>query len=171
MARKPGKSESLTIRLDPKTRFMLEFVARLRGQTITTVVERAIYDAASRAKIESEYNEPDMTWSDFWSLSEGERALRIASAPALMPTYDEEKRLAFAKEHWPFFYASSHKVAFHPVNVAILWPDIDDYIAEHEKFRAEDYHHAGQVMALVLKNAGLPTPKWPQPELEDVIPF
>lgn len=51
--KKAGKSESLTIRLDPKMRFALEFVARLNGQTITKVIERAVTDAADRTKVDN----------------------------------------------------------------------------------------------------------------------
>jgi predicted HicB family RNase H-like nuclease len=46
-----ARSETLSLRLDPKLRFAVEFIARLRGQTITTAVERAIKDAADSAVI------------------------------------------------------------------------------------------------------------------------
>ena len=32
------KTETLSLRLDPKTKFILEFVARINGQTLTTVI-------------------------------------------------------------------------------------------------------------------------------------
>lgn len=187
MAKKPSKSETLTIRLDPKTRFMLEFVSRLRGQTITTVVERAITEAANRATIESIENDYsrggnttlELSWRDFWSISDGERALKMAEKEELHPTFDEEKRFAFAKEHWPFFWASSSRIRPQQHFIDILWPRIDEFIAIHEQERSQDYFAAGKAMQNALQDAKLKAPEWPQPkpppkasrELDDEIPF
>src|SRR5689334_25192254 len=86
LARKSAKSETLTIRLDPKTRFMLEFVARLRGQTITTVVERAIADAADAATIpEFDFvgkKTGELNWKQFWDVAQGIREIKMAEEPA-----------------------------------------------------------------------------------------
>lgn len=166
MAKRPSKSETLTIRLDPKTRFMLEFVSRLRGQTITTVVERAIAEAANRATLEPEYNyrgNPDepRTWRDFWSVSDGERALKIAAEPELHPTYEEEKRLAFAKAHWPFFYMNPATTQLRSAYVEILWPRIDEFIANHEETKHRDFFLTGKYMAEALVAAKIQPPEWP----------
>src|SRR5690554_1708912 len=104
-AQKAKKSESLTIRLDPKTRFILEYLSRLKGQSITTVVERAITSAADREPIQlpNPFDEDipaEFGWQHFWHVSEGIRALRIAETRQFYPEYEEEKRLAFCKEHW-----------------------------------------------------------------------
>lgn len=174
MARKPGKSESLTIRLDPKTRFMLDFIARLRGQSITTVVERAIYDAASRATIGQGYGEED--WEAFWSVSEGIRALKLARERALFPTFEELRRLDFCLEHWPFFFTSSKGDEFRPALLDILWPEIDDLVEMHETRKREDYFAAGKFMQRRLSSANIAPPDWPigsgkKIDIDDEIPF
>ncbi len=46
-SRRGPKAMALLLRLDPKTRFILELTARIKGQSITTVVERAIKETAT----------------------------------------------------------------------------------------------------------------------------
>ncbi|MCH4546858.1 hypothetical protein MK632_13845 [Rhizobium changzhiense] len=191
MARTPakgGKTEMLNIRLDPKTRFILEYMSRLRGQTITTVVERAIIAAASGTPIvrESEYERQEITWQDLWDVSEGVRALEISEVPELYPTYEEERRVAFVRTHWPFFFTGENKRRYLNHYVDVLWPRIDEFIQIHEDMKHQDYYAAGHAMADALKNAKLQPPKWPldqQPaatgksggnfsrDLDDDIPF
>ncbi|MDW9908843.1 hypothetical protein [Sinorhizobium meliloti] len=181
-----GKTEMLTIRLDPKTRFLLDYVARLNGQTITTVVERAIRTAATNNSIpqQGQYD-PDITWEDLWDVSEGVRKLKMAAIPELYPTYEEEQRLTFAREHWPFFYSSQKAEKFITPYVDVLWPRIDEFVQMHEEGRVRDYFAAGAAMQQALKEANLRAPNWPieeKPEpkrepgnfsrdLDDDIPF
>ncbi|TPJ52738.1 hypothetical protein [Mesorhizobium sp. B2-6-4] len=181
-----AKSQTLTIRLDLKTKFMLEFVSRLRGQNITTVVERAVATVAGAETIpRGGQFEPDLTWQALWSVSEGVRTLRVADVPELFPTYEEERRLAFAKEHWPFFYTNRGCRVLQQFYVDVLWPRIEDFISLHEAKRHENYFGAGQAMQEALRAAKLQAPEWPvKPEpatpptpktsgrdLDDEIPF
>ena len=157
-----AKSLTLTIRLDLKTRFMLEFMSRLRGQNITTVVERAVATVASQETIERPgHLDPDITWQQLWSVSDGVRALKVADVPELFPTYEEERRLAFAKEHWPFFYTNRNARVIQQFYVDVLWPRIDDYIQLHEAKRHENYFGAGEAMKAALSAAKLQPPEWP----------
>ena len=170
MGRKPSKSETLTIRLDPKTRFMLEFVSRLRGQSITVVVERAIAMAADHAIFSEDggfrsSETIERSWRDFWSVNEGERALKIAGEAALHPQYDEERRLAFAKKHWAFFYTSEKTATMRSAYLEILWPRIDEFVALDEEKKAENYWAAAQAMQQAIKAAGVEPPVWP-PKVE-----
>jgi hypothetical protein len=166
-----GKTEMLTIRLDPKTRFLLDYVARLNGQTITTVVERAIMTAASSNTI-SRHGEyaADISWHDIWDISEGVRTLRIARVPEMYPTYEEERRLSFAREHWPFFYTSASGDNLINKYVDVLWPRIDEFVQLHEQGRTKDYFAAGNAMKEVLREAKLRVPDWPVEQPED-LPF
>jgi len=187
MAREPkaAKSETLTIRLDPKTRFILEYLSRLKGQTITTVVERAIVGAASQEMVEDpQYpGQPD-SWQRFWDVSDGCRALRMYERPEFFPTYEEERRLAFCKEHWPFFWGNPDRGRFLNHYVDVLWPRIDEFVQMHEDQKANDYFAAGKAMQEALRNAKLKAPDWPIPQknvetpskpksrdLDDEIPF
>ncbi|WP_156464925.1 hypothetical protein [Mesorhizobium sp. Root552] len=180
MGKRPSKSETLTIRLDPKTRFMLDFVARLRGQSITTVVERAISDAANRANISTELDYAGntreiRTWRDFWSVYEGERALKIAQESELHPTFEEERRLAFAKQFDDFFFTKSGDIRTGYVEV--LWPRIDEFVEIYEQTKTSNYFAAGEAMKAALTSARVAAPDWPKKvpaksrDLDDEIPF
>lgn len=163
MAREPKgpKSESLTIRLDPKTRFVLEYVSRLKGQTITTVVERAILAAAEQEGVTDHFLGGSLSWSDFWDVSDGVRALKMAERREFFPTYEEERRLLFCKEHWPFFYGSDDFTFYLNYYVDILWPRIDEFMQIHDDNRMTDYFAAGRAMQEALEGAKLKAPKWP----------
>ncbi len=159
--RKSVKSETLTIRLDPKTRFMLEFVSRLRGQTITTVVERAIAQAADSAVIETE--ERPYNWKDYWHVSDGIRALKIAGEAELFPTYEEEKLLQFANDHKPFLMDGGFGSYRAPGGkyIDMLWPKIQEYFQIWEQTKATDFWAAGKRMAEDIRAAGVKPPDWP----------
>lgn len=164
------KSETLTIRLDPKTRFILEFLSRLKGQSITTVVERAIVKAADDETLVDHDDNIYLGWKDLWDVSEGVRALKIAARPELFPTYEEEKRLAFCREHWPFFWVTSSLKEFQTQYVDVLWPRIDEYIQIHEEQKTTNFYAAGTAMKEALQIAKLDPPNWP-PSIDDEIPF
>ncbi|TAX91990.1 hypothetical protein ELH97_08660 [Rhizobium leguminosarum] len=162
-ASKNPKSEALTIRLDPKTRFILDYMARFKGQTITTVVERAILAAAANTVITrpDDYGEHNITWQDLWDVSEGVRALEVSKVPELITTFEEERRLAFVRSHWPFFYTDEDKKIYLNHYVDLLWPRIEEFMQLHEDMKHKDYYAAGNAMLEALKNAKLSTPTWP----------
>lgn len=160
MAKKTTKSETLTIRLDPKVRFQLQFMARLKGQSLTTVVERAIAEAANRTGFQNEYQQEN-TWRDFWDVNEGVRELRIAGEPELMPTYEEEERLKFALTHWQFFYTAPSCGDPREAYISVLWPRIDEFIELHKETLSTDFFAAGKAMQKVLNEANLKEPSWP----------
>ncbi|MDM9629517.1 hypothetical protein QTL95_26900 [Rhizobium sp. S152] len=163
---KSGKTETLTIRLDPKTRFILEYMSRLKGQTITTVVERAIVAAAAQETVVDREYGHQLTWDEFWDVSEGVRSLNLASRREFFPTFEEERRLEFAKTHWPFFFATRNKTI--PLNhyIDILWPRIDEFIQIHEDNKAQggDWFGAGKAMQEALRKSNLKAPDWPVKE-------
>ena len=159
MAKKSTKSETLTLRLDPKTRFMLEFVARLKGQTITTVFERAIQDAADQTRIDK-YNGLVYTWKNYWNVEQGVRDILIFGEPTLRPTFEEEKRLEFTRKYWPFFYTTSEKMIIQNDYIGILWGRIKEFTELDEASRTTNYWAAGDAMEAALKTAHVTPPKW-----------
>ncbi|CAM1632524.1 unnamed protein product [Bartonella choladocola] len=180
MAKKPAKSETLTLRLDPKTRFMVEFISRLRGQTITTVFERSIQDTADQATFYDDDIHSDVNWQKFWDVEEGIRTLRIAMSKSLRPTYEEERLLQFTDKFWPFFYTDIKCKIFVRVYISVLWERIEEFVELDEKNRQNDYWTAGQAMEDVLKNAHVTPPRWKEllrvrnnssDELDKDIPF
>lgn len=182
MAKRPSKSESLTIRLDPKTRFMLDFVARLRGQSITTVVERAISAAADAAEVTKDGNVRN--WRFYWDVNDGIRAIRIARTPNLHPTYEEDKRLRFTEFYWPFFYLDNRRQTLNPTALDVLWPIIDELVALYDEMKTQNIEAPAEVMVARLSAAKIEVPDWQGrlgiekeipwsrgQELDDTLPF
>ncbi|MEN3930693.1 hypothetical protein WJT86_06395 [Microvirga sp. W0021] len=163
--KRPPKGETLTIRLDTKNRFMLDFMARLKGQTITMVIERALADAAERTVIHKKSpfsrNDYSENWKDYWDVNEGIRSLKIYQENELFPTYEEEKRLQFTKIHHVFFYKDNTFSIFIPHYIEILWPRIDEFIKLWDETKSKDYFEAGMEMLRAISEAGLRPPTWP----------
>lgn len=164
--KKTPRSETLTIRLDPKSRFMLEFLSRLKGQTITTVVERAIADAAGRERVavDRPFTNGELvdekTWRDFWSVSEAERGLKLARLPDVHPTYEEERRLDFATRWWQFFFINSEAMTVDRQLADILWPQINRFIEIEQENQTTNVLAVGDAMSQALRQAGIDPPEW-----------
>lgn len=154
--KRSGKTEVLSMRLDPKTRFLVDVVAKVRGQSISTVVERAILEVADSLQIGNNQN-----WRHYWSISEGVRALNMAAEPNLYPNYEEESRLEFAKRHWQFFYNNEKCTNPRTAYIDVLWPMIDNFLDLWERTKAREHFAAGKAMQKALRDADIQPPEWP----------
>lgn len=183
---KRSKTESLSLRLDPKTKFILEFVARINGQSITTVVERAIKNSSQSVfvnpnRIDDE--EPPRNWTQFWDPDESVRTLKLISDSDYPTTFEEDEILSFVKDHWRFFYTSPMRHSVVPAYVQILWPNMDRYLEIWKNKRTENWWLAGEAMKADLAKAQVASPEWPpkpkemapkkapSTDLDDEIPF
>jgi hypothetical protein len=175
-----SKTETLSLRLDPKTKFSLEFVARVNGQTLTTIVERAIRASCDQVGIAVNDFET-ANWQRFWDPEEGVRTLKLLACVGYQSTYDEDDLRNFTKAHWEFFYRTQDASIPQRGFVEVLWPRIGTYRQIWHEQRESDYWAAGRTMATDLTNAKLQPPDWPRkvspPEpkktddLDDEIPF
>lgn len=161
------KTQTLSLRLDPKTRFILEFMSRVRGQSITVVVERAIKEAADRVGIgpTHDYNNnelPQPTWTDFWDPDDGVRALKLFANNHYQTTFDEDEIRRFTLDHWEFFYTSEKVTTPRRGFINILWPRLDKYLAIWRETKSSDYWAAGIQMASDLSAAKVSAPIWPR---------
>ena len=177
-AKRPAKTQSLSLRLDPKTRFVLEFVARIKGQSITAVVERAIKETADNVWIGgNNIDERGHNWADFWDANDGVRILKLLADSNYPTSYDEDELRAFTLAHRQFFYTNSD-TSPHRSFIEILWPSIDSYLEIWREKKSEDYWAAGEAMKKDISAARVATPDWPpkaEPkaprDLDDEIPF
>lgn len=157
---KRAKTETLSLRLDPKTKFMLDFLARVQGQSITTVVERAVHKVASGVSV-APLDEDEKTWASFWDASEGVRTLKLIADANYPTNYEEDELLSFAKIHWPFFYQSDRAITPRQSYVDLLWPKIDTYLDLWKNGRQTNYWAAGEAMRADLTAARIVAPDWP----------
>lgn len=177
-SKRGAKTEVLSIRMDPKTRFVIEFIARIRGQSITTVVERALQETADRTGVTGSgdgYGN-EKTWRDYWHISEGVRWIMVVSEANLFSSYEEEYKLDFIQTHWPFFYNSAKRISYNEWAIGVLWPRIDEFVDIWTRTKSTDYFAAGKAMQEAIRQAGLRPPEWPikaakQEDLDDDIPF
>ncbi len=157
---KRSKSETLSLRLDPKTKFMLDFMSRVQGQSITTVVERAVQKVAAGVSV-ADYNSDDRTWATFWDASEGVRTLNLLGDANYPTNFEEDELLSFAQTHWPFFYATDRATTPRRAFVDVLWPKVDDYLNLWREKRQSNYWAAGEAMRAELEAARIVAPEWP----------
>jgi hypothetical protein len=185
---KRQKTETLSLRLDPKTRFMLDVLARVGGHSITTVVDRAIREAADRTLIYEikDYNgniTDQKIWSDYWNPNEGLRMLNLLSEKNYPTNYEEDELIAFTKTHWPFFYTNEKFTNLRNAYVEILWPNISKYLEKWREIKNENFWTVGEDMKKDLSTARVQPPEWPPgskkteasrggyADLDDEIPF
>jgi hypothetical protein len=168
------KTETLSLRLDPKTKFILEFVVRTTGRTLTTIIERAIRTSCAEVTIGGDGH----SWDYFWDPDTGVRTLKLLACRDYPSNYDEDELRGFIKAHWQFFYAHIDSHEPRRAYVEILWPKIEEYQRIWRDQRGSNYWAAGAAMAADLSAAQLKTPNWPpaaQPArkkpFDDEIPF
>lgn len=165
-ARRSAKTQSLSLRLDPKTKFILEFVARVKGQSITTVVERALKEAADNVSLGSDWDEAGnrsegRRWIHFWDPSEGVRTLRLLAEPAYPTNFDEDDLRDFTLVHWQFFYTDVKGASPRRSYIDILWPKIETYFSIWQDQKDKNYWAAGEAMTKDIRAARVQTPEWP----------
>jgi len=95
--RKPSqgarKTETLTLRLDPKAKFTIDLLSRTRRQSITTVIESAIDEMAYDQDVDT----PEGKWTlgsavtEVWSTDEAVRFLRMCEFMPGLLTHEEQR--------------------------------------------------------------------------------
>ena len=91
------KTETLTLRLDPKVKMMIELISRIRRQSITGVVEAAIEETAfdldapffDRGEIHN--HTLAVIFSEVWSSDESERFINMCYHFPTLLTYEEQR--------------------------------------------------------------------------------
>ncbi|MGU9820052.1 hypothetical protein [Pseudomonas sp. LF090] len=91
------KTETLTLRLDPKVKLMIELISRIRRQSITGVVEAAIeeiaFDLDAPVMSGGEPNPMSLlgTVGEIWSTDESERFVNLCVHLPSLITYEEQR--------------------------------------------------------------------------------
>lgn len=90
---KLSRSETVTVRLDPKLRYLAELAARKQRRTVSSFIEWAIEDTLKRIRISEDQNN-DLTIYDealtLWDVDDADRFARLAlNFPELL-THDEQ---------------------------------------------------------------------------------
>ena len=144
--RKPSqgakKTETLTLRLDPKAKFTIDLLARIRRQSITAVIEAAIDEIAYDQDVKFNEDGKNATWSlgsaitEIWSTDEAERFINLCYFMPDLLTH-EELRIWETITSSECFYADS--ATRNPTHWKLMGVSIDvtrlraywDYLLEH----------------------------------------
>lgn len=133
----------------------------MQGQSITTLVERAIDAAASSVTLGSSFSESEKSWANFWDPSEGIRTLQLIADSDYPTNYEEDDLLSFTRVHWPFFYTTEKYSFPRRAFIDLLWPKIDVYLDLWRTQRNANYWAAGEAMRSDLTAARVEPPSWP----------
>lgn len=184
--RKATKTENLSIRLDPKTKFILDFVVRMKGVRTTDLVARAIKELADSTRIrgnDARGRDYEKSWLDYWHPEEGVRTLNLIFDSDITTTFDEDELADFVRQHWEFFFISADYKNPAPTFVQVLWPEVQKYLDHWRENKSRSRWATGDLMLKAIKAADMRGPVWPRQtskpsvptkvnsDLDDEIPF
>lgn len=173
-----AKTQQLTLRIDDKTRFQLDFCARVTGMSITTFVERAILEKANNTLVDTSSKRGEFAgletmgkdWSEFWDPDEGIRQIRMLnelSKYGSYTTFEEDQLISFIRAHWHFFSENSSLTALSRDRVNSLWPHIHETLEFWIETRESNPKGAENVIRRTLEESGLKAAA----NIDDEIPF
>lgn len=111
---KLARSETVTVRLDPKLRYLAELAALKQRRTVSSFIEWAIEDSLGRVYLqEGGYgNDPGTSVADvaakLWDVDDADRFAKLALKYPDLLTHDEQKRWKLIRENgylWKGQYA------------------------------------------------------------------
>ena len=101
---KLSRSETVTVRLDPKLRYLAELASRKQRRTLSSFIEWAIEDSLSRVELYqgSSYEDPSINLKDesekLWDVDAADRLCKLASTYPELLTHDEQRIWKLIKE-------------------------------------------------------------------------
>jgi len=145
------KTETLTLRLDPKVKFMIELVSRIRRQSITGVIEAAIEEIAGDLGAPFHYKGETNNWdlssavAEVWSTDESERFINFCYHLPNLLTFEEQRIWETIKAS-PFFLANDATAmeTFWEVerighldrgSISQFWENLLEHVEEHKESR------------------------------------
>lgn len=89
---KLSRSETVTVRLDPKLRYLAELAARKQRRTLSSFIEWAVEDSLSRVLVEEGLNGASIAdqAENLWDVDEADRFAKLALRYPYLLTHDEQ---------------------------------------------------------------------------------
>jgi hypothetical protein len=176
---KLSRSETVTVRLDPKLRYLAELAALKHRRTLSSFVEWAIEDTLNRVKLRegSGYNNDSGTTvaedaENLWDVDDADRFAKLALRYPELLTHEEQKRWKAIRENgfvWRGHYDSKGKWAWTANEASLNF----ERLREHwEDFCAVARgERAVSVLPRVVDSEPSPQPSKNRDEFDDDIPF
>jgi len=134
MARKPKgevtRSETLAIRLDPRTRYMLELASRIQHRTLSSVVEWMVNNSLKDIPIDDERSLASAQ-ADLWDIDESDRLVKLAFKYPGLLSFEEQKIWKLIREYgyfWRGKYVFEHQEEGGYVRYEWTWQTRDSSI-------------------------------------------
>ena len=113
---KLARSETVTVRLDPKLRYLADLAARKQRRTLSSYIEWAIEDSLSRVALSQEdMNGLALTFADeasnLWDVDDADRFAKLALRYPHLLRHDEQVMWKLIRECgylWDGHYGPSH---------------------------------------------------------------
>lgn len=97
------RSETVTVRLDPKLRYLAELAARKQRRTLSSFIEWAIEDSLQRVELLSglDFDDPRTVQDEtnkLWDVDEADRFCKLATSYPELLTHEEQRLWKLIKE-------------------------------------------------------------------------
>lgn len=109
---KLARSETVTVRLDPKLRYLAELAARKQRRTLSSYIEWAIEDSLDRTQL---YGNDNVSLADesaiLWDVDDADRFVKLALRHPDLLTHEEQVRWKLIRENgslWRGRFAESN---------------------------------------------------------------
>ena len=150
------RTETVTVRLDPKLRYLAELAARKQRRTLSSFIEWAIEQSLESVSIKNvKENEPSnlsRIADSLWSVGPPERLLKLASKCPELLNYKEQRMWKLIDE-WGAFWDLDEKNnrRFRMELLNRLWGELEQY--GNEDITDEDLE---KKVAINIQKLGLP---------------
>jgi predicted transcriptional regulator len=108
-ARGASKNEPFVVRLDPKTKYLLELAARAQRRSASSFIEQAIVEAFGTVEVAATASQ-DSTLSTIgsalWDVDDADRFVNLAIRAPTLLTFDEQVRWKFVTETFRYWKGS-----------------------------------------------------------------
>lgn len=169
---KLSRSETVTVRLDPQLRYLVELASRKQRRTLSSFIEWALEESLNKIPVKDGYNESDLTSiadvkNFLWDVDESDRFLKLALNYPSMLNHQEQVLWKLVCENgylWRGKYETSSPYEWD-------WR-ISETTIIHERLR--EYWEIFNQVANGEKDRNA-LPGWPKtnpkPNIDDDIPF
>ena len=158
---KLSRSETVTVRLDPKLRYLAELAARKQRRTLSSFIEWAIEDALGRVYLDDRGTSVTEVANTLWDVDDSDRFAKLAIKFSELLTHEEQVLWKLIRENgllWKGRYDN---------NGDWVWRVAEDALVM-ERLRV-NWLKFNEVANGDAAPSTLPT--WPKTQAPDDIPF
>lgn len=164
------KLKKLSLVLDDKTKFQLEFASRVSGLPSNNFIELAIKKAVSELSLSKaiettesldEINTSEISlvrnWSSYWSGEEGISMISMLTCE-LMKDYTIAKDdliSSFIFTHWNYFGPDENLEGLTKQHCNVIWPHIENLVEEWIENKAKDLNCGVKMLDKILASTDL----------------